>query len=133
MVNNVKQNIINDTIVFESEEDIKTIVKTIVQENVNKVDSKDPFWEKVEETLLNAIFLYVFYEYSEADKNLLSAKKLLHSRTANNLESMFEKLEEDNPNHPAAKMYNLFSYSTGHKVRQAILAICKNNSFLQLN
>lgn len=124
-------NIPNPFDYIKNEEDVQNVVKTIMQKNTNNFSSKDPFWEKTEQALLSAIFLYVFYEYNEKDKNLLNVKKLLHSRTVSNLENMFDNLEEDNPKHPAVKLYKIFALS-GYKTRQTILAQCKNNSFLQI-
>lgn len=93
--------------------------------------SGDPFWEKSEEALLQAICFYLIEARPKKDRNFSTVMKLLRCAEINendpsaesNLDKMFRLHEKENPNSLAVKQYKTFKMGAG-KTLKSILISC---------
>lgn len=91
----------------------------------------DPFWEKSEEALLQAISFYLIEARPKKDRNFTTVMKLLRCAEVNEqdpsaeseLDKLFKAHEKENPNSLAVKQYKIFKMGAG-KTLKSILISC---------
>lgn len=91
----------------------------------------DPFWEKSEEALLQAISFYLIEARPKKDRNFSTVMKLLRCAEVNEqdpsaeseLDKMFKEHERQRPNSLAVKQYKIFKMGAG-KTLKSILISC---------
>lgn len=100
-----------------ADEEVMSLIDTIIlNTNGDKKTGGDPFWEKSEMLLLQAIFYYILEVGKEEEKNLSVVMELLSlidvdledTNYKNVLDEMFLELEEEQPNHIAVTQYKTF-------------------------
>ncbi|WP_433946998.1 VirD4-like conjugal transfer protein, CD1115 family [Paenibacillus sp. SN-8-1] len=121
----------NPFVYIRKESDILKVINNLIKNtNGSKTSGSDPFWEKAETALLQAIFLYIFYELPLFEHNFKSVFTML--RLANVKEDdedfksefdfLFEKLREENPNHIAVKQYDIFKMAAGKTAKSILIS-----------
>lgn len=115
-----------------NDEGVLTMINALIQNTTPKgSQSSDPFWEKAETALLQAICFYLFYECNMEDRNFTNVMKLLRCAEVKDgqeeyestLDIMFRQLKEKNPEHIAVRQYAIFKQAAG-KTAQSILVSC---------
>ena len=113
----------------DRDEDVLTLIDTIVK-NTDGPDKKssDPFWEKAEALFLQSLFFYVVYKEPEHRKNIGSiieylgkAQYELEPGQKNEIDQMFEELEQENPGHIAVASYKLFRASSKETLKSIVI------------
>lgn len=115
---------------IRSETDIVKLVTNLIANTTPKnSSSNDPFWEKAESLLLQAIFLYVWMECGPEERNFRMVLKLLNEAevhadgSPSTLDRRFRKLErEKGGSHPAVVQYNKVVRGAGDTVRSIIIS-----------
>lgn len=117
---------------IKSEKDILKFVTAFI-ENTQDPDARgsDPFWQKAEILLYQALIGYIFYESPDEDKNINTLVKFINKMKVseedeskkNPIDLMFEDLEEKNPDHFAVRQYAKFSVAAG-KTLKSIIVMC---------
>lgn len=112
---------------------VPMMINTLIK-NTNPKDSTkgDPFWEKSETALLQAICFFLVSECNKEDQNFSNVMKLLRCAKAvegqedvdSTLDIMFKDLEARDSNHIAVKSYKTFKAAGGGKTAQSILISC---------
>jgi len=123
---------------LRSEKDILKLV-TALMENTQDSDKKggDPFWEKAESLLYQALIGYIFYERPEEEQNMNTLVGFINSMKVsenddthkNAVDVMFEELEFGNPekgkkpqpNHFAVRQYAKFSLAAGKTLKSILV------------
>lgn len=117
---------------IRDENGVLTMITALIQNTTPKGASKgDPFWEKAETALLQAICFYLYYECREEDRNFTNVMKLLRCLEVregqedydSTLDIMFKTLKEKNPEHIAVRQYAVFKQAAG-KTAQSIMVSC---------
>jgi len=93
--------------------------------------SNDPFWEKAETALLQALCFYLQSECNPEDRNFTNVMKLLRCAEVregqedydSTLDIMFKDLKAKDPEHIAVRQYAVFKQAAG-KTAQSILVSC---------
>ena len=93
--------------------------------------SNDPFWEKAETALLQALCFFLQSECNPEDRNFTNVMKLLRCAEVregqedydSTLDIMFKDLKARNPEHIAVRQYAVFKQAAG-KTAQSILVSC---------
>jgi type IV secretion system protein VirD4 len=93
--------------------------------------SSDPFWEKSETALLQALMFYLIYEAPPYEQNFSMVMTMLEYAGASEddenfqtpLDILFRSLERENPGHIAVKQYKVFKQAAG-KTAKSILVSC---------
>lgn len=119
---------------------IKLITNLISNTTPKDAKSNDPFWEKSEGLLLQAIFYYVWMEEEPARRNFETVLKLLgeaevtEQNKPSKLDIRMKLLEETSPlgsAHPAVKQYNKCMRGAGDTVRSIIISANARLAFLE--
>lgn len=117
---------------IRNEEGVLTMINALIANTTPKGASKgDPFWEKAETALLQAICFYLYYECNMEDRNFTNVMKLLRCLEVregqedydSTLDIMFKTLKERNPEHIAVRQYAVFKQAAG-KTAQSIMVSC---------
>ncbi len=119
---------------------IKLITNLISNTTPKGSNSSDPFWEKSEGMLLQAIFYYVWLEMPPAQRNFESVLKLLgeaevtDQKKPSPLDVRMKFLEETSKlgaAHPAVIQYNKCMRGAGDTVRSIIISANARLAFLE--
>ncbi|MEG2609117.1 MAG: type IV secretory system conjugative DNA transfer family protein [Bacilli bacterium] len=116
---------------IKKESDIPKLINNLIRNTTPKESSSsDPFWEKAETTLLQAVFYYIYHEGRNDEKNFEMVIKLIRLASASeedesmksDLDLLFEKLEEENPDHIALKPYKDFKKAAGKTAKSILIS-----------
>lgn len=114
---------------IRNEDGVLTMITTLIKNTTppNTMQS-DPFWEKAEQALLQALCFYLYYECNMEDRSFSSVMKLLRCAEVRDgqdsfkstLDIMFDELKQREPEHIAVRQYAVFKQAAG-KTAQSIL------------
>lgn len=115
---------------IRNQEGVLIMLNALIK-NTNPTGSKpnDPFWEKAETALLEAICFYVLEQPQELH-NFSTVMQLLRLAEAPEggtsvLDAMFEDFSQSHPNHIAVTSYAVYKSAGGGKTAQSILISCQ--------
>jgi type IV secretion system protein VirD4 len=117
---------------IREDKDVIKVISTIMK-NTTPVgqQSSDPFWEKSETALLQAIVFYLFYEAPVSEQNFNQVMILLRAAEAkeddenykSKLDILFDILESKKPEHIALKQYKIFKQAAGKTAKSILVSI----------
>ena len=119
---------------IRDEAGVLTMINALIQNTTPPESTKgDPFWEKAETALLEAICFYLYYECKEEDRNFTNVMKLLRCLEVregqedydSTLDIMFKMLKEKDPENIAVRQYAVFKSAGGGKTAQSIMISCQ--------
>lgn len=119
---------------IRNQEGVLTMINAVIKNTTPKGSSpSDPFWEKAETALLQAICFYLVSECNLEDQNFSNVMKLLRCAKAiegrededSTLDILFNDLAEREPEHIAVQSYAVFKSAGGGKTAQSILISCQ--------
>ena len=119
---------------IRNQEGVLTMINALIKNTTPKGSStNDPFWEKAETALLQAICFYLIAECNPDDQNFNSVMKLLRCVDAGEgsedqdsvLDVLMNDLREKDPEHIALQSYAVFKSAGGGKTAQSILISCQ--------
>lgn len=119
---------------IRNQEGVLIMINALIKNTTPKgSSSSDPFWEKAETALLQAICFYLVSECNEEDQNFSSVMRLLRCAKAvegqedqdSTLDIMFKDLAAKDPEHIAVQSYAVFKSAGGGKTAQSILISCQ--------
>ena len=123
---------------IRKESDILKLV-TVLMENTQDSEKKggDPFWEKAEALLYQALIGYIYYERPKEEQNMNTLVGFINSMKVsesdenhkNAVDVMFEELEfgnpekgkEPQPNQFAVRQYRKFSIGAGKTLKSILV------------
>ena len=117
---------------IRKEEDIQTLVTTLIENTKGEGDkSGEDFWVKAEKLLYGAYIGYLYYEAPIEEQNFATLLELLNASECreddenfkNAVDLLFEDLESQNPNHYAVRLYKDYKLAAG-KTAKSILISC---------
>jgi len=117
---------------IRNDEGVLTMINALIKNTTPKgSSSNDPFWEKAETALLQALSFFLVSECSAEERNFSNVMKLLRCAEvkegqedyASVLDILFKELEENKPEHIAVRQYKVFKQAAG-KTAQSILVSC---------
>ena len=117
---------------IRSEKDILKLVTTIIANTKGEGEkSSEDFWVKAEKLLYTALIAFIWYEGDEEEKNLNTLLDLLNESETreedetyqNPVDTMFQELEERDPQHFAVRQYKKYKMAAG-KTAKSILISC---------
>ena len=117
---------------IRKESDILKFVTALIANTRGDGKSADPFWEKAEVLLYQALIGYIWYEAPPEEQNMNSLVEMINQMEVregneafkNSVDLTFETLEERDPNHFAVRQYKKFKLSAGSKTAKSILISC---------
>lgn len=126
---------------IREETDVVKLITNLIKNTTPKGSNPpDPFWERAESLLLQAIFYYVWMEVKPEKRNfetvlkLIGEAKVSEKGEPSRLDLRMKYLEETHPlkdNHPAVKQYNKCMRGAGDTVRSIIISVNARLAFLE--
>ena len=107
---------------LRDEKDVLKLVTNLIRNTTPKgATNNDPFWEKSETALLEALILYLLYMAPPEEQNFPMIMDLLSAAEVHEddeefksiLDQMFNRLESEEPDNLAVKQYNIFKLAAG--------------------
>ena len=114
---------------LRDEKDALRLVNNLIQATTPKGShSNDPFWEKAETALLQAIILMLFQEAPEYEQNFSMVMRVLEyaevkeedEEYVSPLDLLFQSIEREKPDSVAVRQYKVFKMAAG-KTSKSIL------------
>ncbi len=116
---------------IRSEKDILKLVTTLIANTKGEGKAGDDFWVKAETLLYTALIAYIYYEAPEHEQNFTTLIEFINASEVreddedfkNNVDLMFNRLEEKDPQHFAVRQYKKYKLAAG-KTAKSILISC---------
>lgn len=117
---------------LRDDKDVIKLINNLIKNTTPKSSqSNDPFWEKAETALLQALMFYLIYEAPTYEQNFGMVMTMLEYAGASEddetfqtpLDILFRSLERETPSHIAVKQYKVFKQAAG-KTAKSILVSC---------
>lgn len=112
----------NPFVYLRDDKDVLRLVNTLMQAtNPKGSHSSDPFWDKAETALLQAIILMLFHEAPAYEQNFSMVMRVLEfaevkeedEEHVSPLDMLFASLEQEQPNHIAVRQYKVYKQAAG--------------------
>ena len=107
---------------LRDDKDVLKLINNLIRNTTPKgAQSSDPFWEKSETALLQALMLYLLHEAPPEEQNFSMIMEMLGSAQVKEddeeyqspLDILFERLEMRNPESIAVKQYAIYKQAAG--------------------
>ena len=115
---------------IRSEKDVLTLIDNLIKNTTPRnASSNDPFWEKGEIALDSAFMLYLVSEAPPEEQNFEMLIYMMNfaevkeddDQYRSPLDMLFQALEEEQPNHVAAKQYKIFKQAAGKTAKSIVV------------
>lgn len=118
----------NPFVHLKSEEEIPRLIQNIFRATEEDGASKgDPFWERSEFILLDALMRYIYFEKEKEDQTLIELNELLYRASSvmpgkkiSELEFLFQELEKTNPRHSAVRQWKKATAGAEDTIRSIV-------------
>lgn len=126
---------------FYKIEDIFSFIKMLIENTDNGAKGNDPFWEKAETLLLQAIMIYLYEERPKHEQTLPNVIKLLRTAkiaedeekgTVNPLDIIFSDLEKEKGETFAVKQYKDFKAGSGKTLKTVLMCALTRLAFVDI-
>ena len=122
----------NPFVYVHDDREVLTLIENLIQNTTpSHSKSSDPFWEKSETALLQALMLYLLHEAPPEEQNFSMVMEMIAAAEVHEdddnyqspLDILFERLEMRDPDSIACKQYRIFKQAAG-KTAKSILISC---------
>ena len=116
---------------LRDEKDALRLVNNLIHSTTPKnSQASDPFWEKSETALLQAIILMLFQEAPEYEQNFSTVMRVLEYAEVKEedeeyespLDKLFQAIEKENPNSVAVRQYKVFKLAAGKTAKSILVS-----------
>ncbi|MFZ5967635.1 MAG: VirD4-like conjugal transfer protein, CD1115 family [Bacillota bacterium] len=117
---------------LKDDKDVLKLVTNLIRNTTPKgSNTNDPFWERSETALLEALILYLLYEAPLEEKNFPMVMEMIAAAEVREedetyqspLDELFERLEMKEPEHLAVKQYNIFKLAAGKTAKSILISL----------
>lgn len=114
------------------DKDVLKLINNLIRNTTPKgAQSSDPFWEKSETALLQALMLYLLHEAPPEEQNFLMIMEMLGSAQVKEddedyqspLDILFERLEMRDPESIAVKQYAIYKQAAGKTAKSILISV----------
>ena len=125
-------NAYNPFMYIRDDKDVMKMINILIKNTTPKGASpSDPFWEKAETALLQAICYYLYHEAPYEEQNFSMVMELLRSAEVregqedyeSDLDLLFNHLREKDSNHIALKQYAIFKQAAGQTAKSILVSV----------
>ena len=122
----------NPFVYVQDDKDVLQLITNLIQNTTpSHAQTSDPFWEKSETALLQALMLYLLHEAPPEEQNFGMVMELLESAEVREddetyqspLDVLFERLEEREPDSIAVKQYRVFKQAAGKTAKSILVSV----------
>ena len=117
---------------IRDDKDVLKLITNLIRNTTPKSSSSgDPFWEKSETALLEALMFYLIYEAPEEEQNFAMIMTMLayadvredRDDYVSPLDLLFKQLERTKPGHIAVKQYSTFKLAAGKTAKSILVSV----------
>jgi type IV secretion system protein VirD4 len=117
---------------LKDDKDVLKLVTNLIRNTTPKgSNTNDPFWERSETALLEALILYLLYEAPKEEQNFPMVMEMIAAAEVREddetyqspLDELFERLEMREPEHLAVKQYNIFKLAAGKTAKSILIGL----------
>ena len=122
LINTSRSHGFNPFVYLRDDKDVLRLVSNLIRNTTPKgAQSNDPFWERAETALLEALILYLVNEAPPEEQNFPMVMEMINAAEvkeedeeyASVLDELFERLAMRDPEHLAVKQYHIFKLAAG--------------------
>lgn len=117
---------------IKDDKDVLKLITNLIRNTTPKgSQTNDPFWEKSETALLEALCLYLLHEAPEEEQNFTMVMEMIAATEVKEddeeyqspLDELFERLEIRNPNSLALKQYKIYKQAAGKTAKSILISV----------
>lgn len=117
---------------IKDDKDVLKLITNLIRNTTPKgSQTNDPFWEKSETALLEALCLYLLHEAPEEEQNFTMVMEMIAAAEVKEddeeyqspLDELFERLEIRNPNSFALKQYKIYKQAAGKTAKSILISV----------
>ena len=132
LINTEKSHGFNPFSYLRDEKDVLKLVNNLIRNTTPKgASSNDPFWERAETALLEAMILYLMSEAPSYEQSFPMVMEMLNAAEvreedegyASILDELFERLAMREPEHLAVKQYHIFKMAAGKTAKSILISL----------
>ena len=114
------------------DKDVLRLIETLIQSTTPPgAQSSDPFWQKSETALLQALVLYLIHEAPKEEQNFAMVMEMLAAAEVREedeeyespLDILFARLEMRDPESIAVKQYHVFKMGAGKTLKSILISV----------
>lgn len=122
----------NPFVYVRDDKDVLQLITNLIQNTTpSHAQTSDPFWEKSETALLQALMLYLLHEAPPREQTFGMVMELLESAEVREedeayqspLDVLFERLAEREPDSIAVKQYRVFKQAAGKTAKSILVSV----------
>ena len=116
----------------QDDKDVLRLINNLIKNTTPKgSQSSDPFWEKSETALLQALMLYLIHEAPTEEQNFSMIMEMLACAQVKEddedfespLDILFERLEMRDPENIAVKQYHIYKQAAGKTAKSILISV----------
>lgn len=116
----------------QDDKDVLRLISNLIQNTTPKgANSSDPFWEKSETALLQALMLYLLHEAPPEEQNFSMIMEMLGAAEVKEddddyespLDILFERLEMRKQDSIAVKQYHIYKQAAGKTAKSILISV----------
>ena len=132
LINTERSHGYNPFVYLRDDKDVLKLVTNLVRNTTPKgAQSNDPFWERAETALLEALILYLVNEAPPEEQNFPMVMEMISAAEVKEedegytsiLDELFNALEQRNPEHLALKQYRIFKMAAGKTAKSILISL----------
>ena len=132
LINTEKSHGFNPFVYLRDDKDVLRLVSNLIRNTTPKgAQSNDPFWERAETALLEALILYLVNEAPPEEQNFPMVMEMINAAEvkeedegyASVLDELFERLAMIDPEHLAVKQYHIFKLAAGKTAKSILISL----------
>ena len=117
---------------IQSDKDVLKLITNLIRNTTPKGSStNDPFWEKSETALLEALMLYLYHYAPEDEQNFTMIMEMLNYAEVKEdeedyespLDELFKRLEITDPTSLALKQYKIYKQAAGKTAKSILISV----------
>lgn len=142
LINMDKSHCYNPFHYLQGDNDILKLITNLIRNTTPKgSQTNDPFWEKSETALLQALMLYLFHEAPKEEQNFTMVMEMIAAAEVKEddedyespLDILFERLELAKPGTLAYKQYRIFKQAAGKTAKSILVSVGVRLAVFNLN
>lgn len=132
LINMSKSHCYNPFEYIQDDKDVLKLITNLIRNTTPKgSQTQDPFWEKSETALLEALCLYLLHEAPKEEQNFTMVMEMISAADVREddedyqspLDELFERLELRNPNSLALKQYKIYKQAAGKTAKSILISV----------
>lgn len=132
LINTSRSHGFNPFVYLRDDKDVLRLVSNLIRNTTPKgAQSSDPFWERAETALLEALILYLVNEAPPEEQNFPMVMEMINAAEvkeedeeyASVLDELFERLAMNDPEHLAVKQYHIFKLAAGKTAKSILISL----------